>query len=89
MRALQRLGRDNPRCVICGESRVECLERHHVAGRNHAPQEVILCANCHRCNSDPSADQSVPATDNGEARFLEGLSELLNERARYVRREVM
>jgi hypothetical protein len=69
-RRLAALGTNNPRCGCCGETRWECLEVHHVAGRAHDENAtVVLCANCHRlvtqaqkdqppspCNADPHAE---------------------------------
>jgi 5-methylcytosine-specific restriction endonuclease McrA len=51
-RRLQRqavLKTDNPCCVICGETAIECLEVHEIAGSRRDPDtQVIVCRNCHR-----------------------------------------
>jgi hypothetical protein len=47
-RALERLGNNNPRCVICGCDDPIALELHHVAGRAFGDDTVPVCRNCHR-----------------------------------------
>ena len=58
----RKIREDNP-CVVCGESRVNCLEFHHIdplskirgiavyQGRNKLKEELgkclVLCSNCH------------------------------------------
>ena len=40
---------ENPCCVKCGETAIECLEVHEIAGfRRDRDTRVILCLNCHR-----------------------------------------
>ena len=58
--AFRRLGTNDPRCVLCGESDWRCLELHHVAGRAYGAQTVILCRNCHRKVSDPTDNARMP-----------------------------
>lgn len=87
MRRLQALGvadEADATCANCGERRVECLELHHVAGRYFADETVILCANCHRCVSDPAEDQKTPKEAIPEIRFLQGWRDLLEERIRHL-----
>ena len=36
-RALERLGTNDPRCVVCGYDDPLALELHHVAGHDFAP----------------------------------------------------
>lgn len=79
-RALQRLGTDDPRCIICGEADWRCLELHHLAGRAYDDSTVILCRNCHRKLSDPSENGDAPADPpllERVGRFLLGLASLL------------
>ena len=42
-------GRRQPKdqCVRCGYQGI-ALDRHHVHGRKHSDETIILCANCHR-----------------------------------------
>src|ERR1700693_545858 len=49
---LRRLGTQNPRCVVCGESDPAVLDLHHIAGRKHSDDVSIVCANHHRKLSD-------------------------------------
>lgn len=82
-RALERLGTDNPFCVICGETDWRVLERHHVAGQEYDDLTVIHCRNCHRKVSDapkdyrPPAGDAPPPIENRVAQFLRGLADLL------------
>ena len=40
---------EKPCCVICGETAIECLEVHEIAGfRRDAETQAIICRNCHR-----------------------------------------
>jgi hypothetical protein len=57
----RRLGTDNPSCTLCGEADPATLELHHVAGRAYDDILVIVCRNCHRKQSDPAANEPVPA----------------------------
>jgi hypothetical protein len=78
-RALQRLGTDQPQCVVCGEADWRCLELHHLAGRAYDAGTVILCRNCHRKQSDPTANTDAPAEPpllERIGRFLLGLAAL-------------
>ena len=43
------LGVENPCCVICGETAIECLEVHEIAGfRRDRETRGVVCRNCHR-----------------------------------------
>jgi hypothetical protein len=59
--ALDRLGSNNPRCTVCGETDWRCLEAHHVAGRAYNGFTSIVCRNCHRKLSDVQKDQPAKA----------------------------
>lgn len=77
-RTFLRLGTDKPACVICGESRWQCLELHHIAGLKHHDEVVIVCRNCHRVLSDAQRDHPPPQSeDSAIGRFLLGLADLL------------
>jgi hypothetical protein len=79
-RALQRLGTDQPHCVVCGEADWRCLELHHLGGRAYDAGTVILCRNCHRKQSDPTANTDAPAEPpllERIGQFLLGLAALL------------
>lgn len=77
--AFQRLGTDDPRCVTCHEEDWRCLELHHLAGQAYDSTTGILCRNCHRKLSDPSANRSAPTDPpmlERIGRFLLGLAAL-------------
>lgn len=44
---LQQAGFPNPKCALCPESRIWCLELDHLAGRKHDNTCWPLCCNCH------------------------------------------
>jgi hypothetical protein len=78
--ALERLGTNNPRCICCGEDHWECLELHHMGGKNNSEFTVIICRNCHRKLSNLQKDhpkQDQPPKDLLEAIgiFLLGLAD--------------
>lgn len=79
---LERLGSGNPRCIICGESDPCCLERHHLAGRAFADEQVIVCRNHHRKLTDkrhehPPATSESPTIPEARGRLLLGISDAL------------
>jgi len=55
-RALERLGTNTPRCVVCGFDNPLALELHHIAGRAYDDELVPVCRNCHRVLSDAQRD---------------------------------
>ena len=78
---LERLGTNNPFCVICEEDDSRVLELHHLADHGIDPTTVILCRNCHRKASDSQADHPDhgPVSDQlmeQIGRFLRGLADL-------------
>jgi hypothetical protein len=81
-KALERLGTNNPVCVLCGESDWRCQELHHIAGKQFNAALAIVCRNCHRKLSDMQKDhpqQSSAPPDPVEriGHFLLGLADLL------------
>ena len=80
--ALDRLGTNNLRCVVCGEDDWRTLEFHHIAGSAFDDDGAVLCRNCHRKASDDQKDHpkplaSVPSTPERIGHFLLGLADLL------------
>jgi hypothetical protein len=79
----RRLGTHEPRCVFCGESDPRCLEKHHIAGRRHHTDTVIVCRNHHRMLSDDQLDHMPPGRKPSQGKlttiglFLLGLCALL------------
>ena len=51
-RALERLGTDDPSCLICHKTNPIYLELDHVAGRAYDDETTILCSNHHDDKSD-------------------------------------
>ncbi len=78
--AFRRLGTRTPRCVICGEEDWRCLEKHHIGREAFNAEQVILCRNCHRKQSNPADNALAPTTPPLMERigqFLIGLVDLL------------
>jgi hypothetical protein len=81
-RALERLGSNNPRCVICGYDDPLALELHHIAGRAFGDEKVPVCRNCHRPLSDWQKDHTPqlshpPSESEWLLHMVEGLADLL------------
>jgi hypothetical protein len=80
-RALERLGSNHPRCVLCSCDDPLALELHHVAGQAFGDGTVPVCRNCHRRLSDYQKDHSPEQGKRvGELEpirpFMEGLADL-------------
>jgi hypothetical protein len=80
--AFERLGTNNPRCVVCGETDWRCLELHHLPGRGYGDELVIVCRNCHRKLSDMQKDHPASSKEPSDpleiiGRFLLGMADLL------------
>jgi len=80
-RALQRLGCDDPHCIVCGESDWRCLELHHVTGKDYGDDLSTVCRNCHRKLSDAQRDHLAPSGSEVSTlevigRFLNGIADL-------------
>ncbi len=81
-RRLEKLGTNSPICGTCGETDYRTLEKHHVAGRKHDHDTVIICRNCHRMVSDdqkdhPAINANADAMLSAIGMFLLGLEDLL------------
>src|SRR5262249_30147136 len=70
-----RLGTNNPKCPICGETDWRCFESHHIAGRAFDDAETPLCNNCHAKASDDQKDH--PKLDVRPPHPLERIGQLL------------
>ena len=44
---LEKLGTNDPVCVICGETHWSCFEKHHIVGCQYCKLTVLHCKNCH------------------------------------------
>lgn len=83
-KALDRLGSDNPRCRVCGQNYVGCLELHHLEGEAFGQTLVVVCRNCHRKLSDLQKDDppqigDPPSAVERAVHFLSGLQHLFAE----------
>lgn len=82
-RRLEQLGTDEPRCGVCGDTRWQCIELHHTAGKRADPHHTVLtCRNCHRVLSDDQRDHPKfdPERDGhwqAIGHFLLGLADML------------
>lgn len=78
---LEKLGSNNPVCIICAEHDWRCLEEHHIAGQHYDEVLSIICRNCHRKLSDDQKDhpvkiQETPITLENIGHLLIGLADL-------------
>ena len=85
------LGIDDPRCPICGEDDVLCLELDHVAGKAHDDQRWCICKNCHakrtawqKDHPEGSVDPKNPLDVIG--RWLLGMADYFEMLVRNLRR---
>ena len=80
--AYRRLGSNDPRCLVCGETDWRCLELHHIAGQAHDDLGGIHCRNCHRKQSEAwmnAAGPTDPPVMERVGHLLLGLATLLDE----------
>ena len=60
-RRLADLRTENPCCPLCGETALECLEVHEIAGfRRDADSQIVICRNCHRKLTSRLLDAGIP-----------------------------
>lgn len=79
---LERLGSNNPSCLICGEDDPACLELHHLAGRIYGDDKIIVCTNCHkklteRQKDHPPVQSETPNSLECRGHLLLGTSDVL------------
>ena len=83
-RACERLGTEDPRCILCHEINPHALQLHHVAGRAYDEDELVaLCHNHHARVSDGQKDHPLKLPDcinplEGLGHFDRGLAEMLD-----------
>jgi hypothetical protein len=78
---LEKLGTNEPRCKVCGESDWRCLEKHHIAGKDYDDDTATICRNCHRKLSDDQKDhpqklEKKPDTLESIGHLLLGIADL-------------
>lgn len=81
-RALDRLGTNYPRCVVCGLADPHALELHHVGGRKYDDLLATLCRNDHRILSNDQKDhdfmtQNAPENLQPFLHLVLGIADLL------------
>jgi hypothetical protein len=60
-RRLAALKAENPCCPLCGETALECLEVHEIAGFSRDPDsQTVVCRNCHRKLTSRLLDAGIP-----------------------------
>jgi hypothetical protein len=85
-RRLAVLRTENPCCPLCGETALECLEVHEIAGfRRDADSQTIVCRNCHRKLTSGLLDAGVPMVR--ERCPLERAAQIVATRHRYIGKE--
>ena len=82
-RACERLGTEDPRCILCHEINPHALQLHHVAGRAYDEDELVaLCHNHHARVSDGQKDHPLKIPDcinplEGLGHFDRGLRDIV------------
>lgn len=83
-KAFDRLGTDHPICACCGETDWQCMELHHLQGKDFGSFLVCVCRNCHRKLSDLQKDHTQsarigerPTSIESIGQFLQGLADWL------------
>jgi hypothetical protein len=78
VRRLSRIG-TGAYCIVCGETRWQCLEIHEpagrIAGKVRDAVAVVLCRNCHAVATELQLDHSCEG--DGKGRLLHGIADLL------------
>ncbi|WP_298873403.1 hypothetical protein [uncultured Bradyrhizobium sp.] len=79
---LHKLGTNNPRCAVCGNSDWRVIEEHHPDTRKRDRLVVLLCSNHHRLvtydqKEHPSEPQQADQTLASIGNFLLGLADML------------
>lgn len=79
---LAKLGTNEPRCGICGETDWRVMDLHHVADHKRDELTVLLCANCHRKVTDdqrdhPPLDRDAEPMLDRIGHFMLGLADML------------
>lgn len=72
---LEKLGCNEPKCCICGNTDWRVLELHHVAAVGRDGFVIIVCANHHRILTDDQKDH--PAFDPNTDSFLDQVGHFL------------
>lgn len=86
-RRIDRLG-DDPACTLCGENNpavLDSVQGHHVANRVNDPRlTVVLCANCHRTQTESLSTEGVPTRYTEPPSPLERLAAVLTGIAAFL-----
>jgi hypothetical protein len=61
---LRRLGFNDPKCGICGCTKVLCLRVDHLQGRQFGDDIWLVCANCHEERTDMQVNEHPPVVNN-------------------------
>jgi hypothetical protein len=82
-RAWERLGTENPRCLICSQKNPLRLELHHPTQHQFDDETAVLCSNHHDDASDwqkdhPQKIEGFSGIIEIVAHWLFGLGDLLN-----------
>ncbi len=81
-KACERLGSEDPHCILGHEASPFALELHHIAGQAFDDETVVLCGNHHDPVSDAQKDHPPRISDcanplEGIGHILLGLAEIL------------
>ena len=79
---LAKLGTNDPRCGICGETDWRVMEQNHNPDRKRDTHTDIVCANCHKKLTDdqkdhPPLDRDAEPMLDRIGHFMLGLADML------------
>jgi hypothetical protein len=75
---LRRLGFNDPKCGICGNSRVVCLRVDHLEGQRFGDHVWLICANCHEERTELQTMEHPPVGKNPESQLERARRVILN-----------
>jgi len=74
----RRLGFNDPKCGICGTTKVVCLRVDHLAGKSFGEHCWLICANCHEERTELQTMEHPPVGPNPQRQLERARRLILN-----------
>jgi hypothetical protein len=74
----RRLGSKNPKCGVCGMTKVICLRIDHLAGQRFGDHRWLICGNCHDERTELRTMEHPPVGTNPEGQLEKARRVILN-----------
>ena len=74
----RRLGFNDPKCGICGTTKVVCLRVDHLAGKSFGEQRWLICGNCHDERTELQTMEHPPVGPNPQSQLERARRVILN-----------